>query len=54
MVVLVGGPGVFRDGAFEGEELARLHAVDVFRHGAVGIHFDKEVEEAFVAWEERC
>lgn len=46
VVVLVGRPGVFGDGAFEVEALRRVHAVEVFGHGPVGVAFDDEVEVA--------
>lgn len=46
VVVLVLGPGVFGEGAFHVEALARSHAVEVFGHGAVGVALDYEVEVA--------
>ena len=51
--VFVGGPRVFGDGAFEGEQLPWCHAVDVFGHGAIGVDFDKKVHEAAVTCEGR-
>lgn len=47
VVVLVGRPGVFRDGTFEGECLAGFQGEDVVGHGAFGVDLDKEVEMAF-------
>ena len=48
VVVLVGGVGVFRDGAFHVEELAGDHVVQVRGHGTVRVAFDDEVKEAFL------
>lgn len=44
--VLVRRPRVFGDGAFEVEALVRLHAVEVFGHGAVFVFLDHELDES--------
>ena len=46
MGVFVGSPGVFGDGAFDVEGVAGFKRVDVLGHGAVGVFFDDEIEEA--------
>ena len=46
MVVLVGVPRIFGDGAFDVKRFAGFQAVDVFGHGAVGVFLYYEVEEA--------
>lgn len=46
--MLVGGPGVFWDGAFNEEFVADFHVVDVCGHGAVGVVFDYEGQVAFL------
>ena len=46
MVKGVWGVGVFGNGAFEGEALRRLHVMEVGGHGAVGVFFDDEINEA--------
>lgn len=50
MVVLVGGPGVLWEGAFEVEALAGSHVVEVLGHWAVGVALDEEVEVAACFW----
>lgn len=46
LIMLVGGPGVFRDRALDIEGLTGFHGMDVFAHRAVGVHFYDKVEEA--------
>lgn len=46
VVVFVRRPGIFWDWAFDVEGVAGFEGVDVLGHGAVGVLFDDEVEEA--------
>lgn len=42
--VLVGFPGVLGERSLEVEALADVHAIQVRRHGAIGIALDNEVQ----------
>lgn len=46
VVVLVGLPGVLDDGTLERQALVDIHGVDVFRHRAVGVSLDDQLEVA--------
>lgn len=50
MRVFVFRPGIFGDGAFEGETLAGLHVVEMRGHGAIGVFFDDEIKVADGSW----
>ena len=53
MAMLVGRKGVFRNWPFEGKALFRVHVVEVFRHGSIGVTLDDEVDMTLLIYGEK-